>query len=110
VPEALVPALAAIIAETTAACEWLSADVDGHEPISFVPNPGNIGDAAINVACHAFLEARFDRIELRAMAESPPTECVFVGGGGNLVEPLYSNVRDWLVARVIRTEGIVFSA
>lgn len=109
-PEALVPALAAIIAETTAACEWLSADVDGHEPISFVPNPGNIGDAAINVACHAFLEARFDRIELRAMAESPPTECVFVGGGGNLVEPLYSNVRDWLGQLDLRHRLFMFPA
>ena len=30
------------------------------------------------------------------MTDTPRTECVFVGGGGNAVEPLYPNVRHFL--------------
>ena len=30
------------------------------------------------------------------MTDSPRTECVFVGGGGNAIEPLYNEVRDFL--------------
>ena len=39
-----------------------------------------------------------------------PTECVFVGGGGNLVEPLYSNVRDWLGQLDLRHRLFMFPA
>jgi hypothetical protein len=94
---AMPPALAQIIAETVAACEWLIAGIGPNEPITFVPNPGNIGDAAINVACLTFLKSRFARVEVCTMADAPATERVFVGGGGNLVEPLYVNQRDLLI-------------
>src|ERR1700674_39941 len=96
-PEApWVPPLAAIIAETKASFDWLAGGIDRREPVTYVPNPGNIGDAAINLACFAYLTERFDNVEIRAMADAPSTECVFVGGGGNAVEPLYVNVRDFL--------------
>jgi exopolysaccharide biosynthesis predicted pyruvyltransferase EpsI len=64
--------------------------------VSFVPNPGNIGDAAINLACFDYLTERFDNVAICAMTDTPRTECVFVGGGGNAVEPLYGDVRDFL--------------
>ena len=63
--------------------------------MTFVPNPGNIGDAAINLACFEYLTERFDRVEICAITDIPRTECVFVGGGGNAVEPLYINVREF---------------
>ncbi len=89
-------ALATINTETIRAFEWLAGGIDRGEPVTFVPNPGNIGDAAINVACFDYLTERFDEVEICAMADTPRTECVFVGGGGNAVEPLYVQVRDFL--------------
>jgi exopolysaccharide biosynthesis predicted pyruvyltransferase EpsI len=89
-------ALATIIAENTVAFDWLAGGIDRCEPVTFVPNPGNIGDAAINLGCFGYLADRFDTVEICAMAGAPRTECVFVGGGGNAVEPLYVNVRDFL--------------
>jgi exopolysaccharide biosynthesis predicted pyruvyltransferase EpsI len=89
-------ALAKINAETTAAFDWLAGGIDRRVPVTFVPNPGNIGDAAINLACFDYLIERFDTVEICAMTDAPRTECVFVGGGGNAVEPLYVNVRDFI--------------
>jgi len=94
--DGLLLALSGLIAETTAAFDWLAGDIDRSEPVTFVPNPGNIGDAAINLACFLYLKERFASVEIRSMTDSPRTECVFVGGGGNAVEPLYVNVRDFL--------------
>ena len=91
-------ALAAINAETIRAFDWLTNNIDRRAPVTFVPNPGNIGDAAINLACFDYLTERFDEVEICAMAGIPRTECVFVGGGGNAVEPLYFNVSDFLDA------------
>jgi exopolysaccharide biosynthesis predicted pyruvyltransferase EpsI len=93
---ALASAIASLTDEITAAFDWLTADIDLQMPVTFVPNPGNVGDAAINLACFDYLKARFDRVEIRSVVEAPRTECVFVGGGGNLVEPLYVRVRDFL--------------
>lgn len=89
-------ALQEIEDEIRNAFEWLAEGVDPSQPISFVPNPGNIGDAAINLACHGILSERFSTIEICAVRDRPKTECVFVGGGGNLVEPLYVNMRDFI--------------
>ena len=92
----ILSAVAAINTETVRAFDWLAAGVDRRVPVTFVPNPGNIGDAAINLACFDYLTERFDKVEICAMADTPRTECVFVGGGGNAVEPLYVDVRDFL--------------
>src|SRR5690349_17247324 len=92
----ILPALSAINAEAMAAFAWLIDGVDRRAPVTFVPNPGNIGDAAINVACHHYLTERFAKVEICSIREMPRTECVFVGGGGNAVEPLYFEVRDFL--------------
>ncbi len=89
-------ALAAINAETNRAFDWLVGEIDRRVPITFVPNSGNIGDAAINLACFDYLTERFEMVEICAITDTPRTECVFVGGGGNAVEPLYSEVRDFL--------------
>ncbi len=93
---ALSSALAKLSSEVTAAFDWLAAGIDRRVPVTFVPNPGNIGDAAINLACFGYLTVRFDQVEVRSMTGAPRTECVFVGGGGNAVEPLYVQVRDFL--------------
>ena len=90
------PALEAINTETLAAFDWLTANLDRRETVTFVPNPGNIGDAAINLACFDYLMRRFDKVEICAIADTPRTECVFVGGGGNAVQPLYVALRDFL--------------
>jgi exopolysaccharide biosynthesis predicted pyruvyltransferase EpsI len=92
----ILPALAAINAETLRAFDWLTASLDRRLPVTFVPNPGNIGDAAINIACLDYLTEQFDKVEICAMGDTPHTECVFVGGGGNAVEPLYVDVREFL--------------
>jgi exopolysaccharide biosynthesis predicted pyruvyltransferase EpsI len=94
--DSILPALAAINTETIRAFDWLAGRIDRRVPVTFVPNPGNIGDAAINLACFDYLTERFDKVEICAMADTPRTECVFVGGGGNAVEPLYIDVRDFL--------------
>jgi exopolysaccharide biosynthesis predicted pyruvyltransferase EpsI len=94
--DAILSALAAINVETIRAFDWLAGGIDRRVPVTFVPNPGNIGDAAINLACFEYLMERFDKVEICAMADTPCTECVFVGGGGNAVEPLYFDVRDFL--------------
>jgi Polysaccharide pyruvyl transferase len=89
-------ALATINTETIRAFDWLSDGLDRRLPVTFVPNSGNIGDAAINLACFDYLTKRFDAVEICAVTDTPRTECVFVGGGGNAVEPLYSEVHDFL--------------
>jgi exopolysaccharide biosynthesis predicted pyruvyltransferase EpsI len=90
------PALKAINAETVTAFDWLAAKIDRRKPVTFVPNPGNLGDAAINLACFDYLRSRFDTVTICGIAETPQTECVFVGGGGNAVQPFYVAVRDFL--------------
>ncbi len=85
-------ALGTINAETIKAFDWLTAEIDRRAPVTFVPNPGNIGDAAINLACFNYLTDRFDKVEICAVTETPRTECVCIGGGGNLIEPLYGDV------------------
>jgi exopolysaccharide biosynthesis predicted pyruvyltransferase EpsI len=92
----ILSALESINRETVAAFDWLAGTLDRSVPVTFVPNPGNIGDAAINLACFSYLTERFDTVEICAINDPPRTECVFLGGGGNAVEPLYINVRDFL--------------
>lgn len=84
--------LAEIVAEAGEAMDWLAEGIGTEIPVSFIPNPGNIGDAAINLACHGFLKARFSRVEVCGTDQAPAHEIVFIGGGGNLVEPLYAGV------------------
>lgn len=88
--------LATINTEIIRAFDWLTGGIDRRVPVTFVPNPGNIGDAAINLACFGYLTERFDKVEVCAIFDTPRTEYVFVGGGGNAVEPLYVHVRDFL--------------
>ena len=103
-------ALATINTETISAFEWLTDGIDRGEPVTFVPNPGNIGDAAINLACFDYLTERFDKVKICAIADTPSTECVFVGGGGNLVEPLYVHVRDFLDRLALNHRLFMFPA
>ena len=87
--ESISAALATINTDTIRAFDWLVSGIDRRVPVTFVPNVGNIGDAAINLPCYYYLKERFDRVEICDMAaDTPRTECVFVGGGGNAVEPL----------------------
>jgi exopolysaccharide biosynthesis predicted pyruvyltransferase EpsI len=95
-PDPIWSALAAINTETMRAFDWLIEGLDRRAPVTFVPNPGNIGDAAINLACFDYLAERFDELEICSMADTPRTEYVFVGGGGNAIEPLYNDVRNFL--------------
>ena len=74
------------------------------------PNPGNIGDAAINLACFEYLNERFDRVEICAITDTPRTECVFLGGGGNAVEPLYYEVRNFLDGLATHHRLFIFPA
>jgi exopolysaccharide biosynthesis predicted pyruvyltransferase EpsI len=103
-------ALAKISTDTLDAFNWLVGDLDRRVPVTFVPNPGNIGDAAINLACFDYLTGRFDRVEICAITETPRTECVFVGGGGNAVEPLYTDVRDFMDGLTQRNRLFMFPA
>jgi len=90
------PALAALAGETRAGFEWLAAGLDPAVPVSFAPNPGNVGDAAINLACWRWLTERFREVEICPLygpeRRLPRHATVFVGGGGNFVEPLYQDV------------------
>ena len=105
-----IQALAKIDAEIIAAFDWLASGIDRRVPVTFVPNPGNIGDAAINLACFDYLSGRFDTVEICAMADAPRTECVFVGGGGNAVEPLYIDVRDFIDRLAVGQRLFMFPA
>lgn len=81
-------------AETLASFEWLTGGLGRDQSVSFVPNPGNIGDAAINLACWMFLSGRFRHVELCGADTKPSHRIVFIGGGGNLVEPLYRRIAE----------------
>lgn len=83
--------LAVLAAETRAGFAWLTAGLDPAEPVSFIPNPGNVGDAAINLACWRHLAATFAEVEICPAARQPQHRQVFLGGGGNFVEPLWQN-------------------
>jgi exopolysaccharide biosynthesis predicted pyruvyltransferase EpsI len=76
-------------AETVAAFEWLIEPALGRASVDFVPNAGNIGDGIINLACLNFLESAFETVNVVSMRETPTSDHVFVGGGGNLFEGLY---------------------
>lgn len=82
--------------ETLAGFEWLARDVDRDSEVSFVPNPGNIGDALINVSCYRYLTARFRKITVSSWREAPANKHVFIAGGGNLVEDLYDDMAGFL--------------
>jgi exopolysaccharide biosynthesis predicted pyruvyltransferase EpsI len=71
------------------AFSWLIEGLDCRKEIAFVPNPGNIGDAVINLACWRYLKSKFSHVEICTPKKLPTGEYVFVGGGGNFVEPLY---------------------
>lgn len=101
-------ALDAIAQETNAAFDWLAADLDPDRPVSFVPNPGNLGDAAINLACWRFLAVRFRDVEMCPLTRAPSHSRVFIGGGGNLVEGLYDNLERFIAAHTTGREWFVF--
>jgi len=82
--------------ETLAGFEWLARDVDRDSEVSFVPNPGNIGDALINVSCYRYLTARFRKITVSSWREAPANKHVFIAGGGNLVQDLYDDMAGFL--------------
>ena len=103
-------ALAAIDAEIIRAFDWLAGQIDRRVPVTFVPNPGNIGDAAINIACFEYLKTRFDKVEICRMTDVPRTECVFMGGGGNAIKHYYSNVREFIDRLPLDRRLFMFSA
>ena len=86
----------AVWQQTLAGFDWLAAGLDSGVPVTFVPNPGNVGDALINVSCFRYLTTRFRSVAVSPLAERPPTETVFLAGGGNLVEGLYASVAEFL--------------
>jgi exopolysaccharide biosynthesis predicted pyruvyltransferase EpsI len=108
--DAIQSALTGINAETINAFDWLTSDIDRRVAVTFVPNPGNIGDAAINLACFYYLNDRFARVDICPMTDTPRTECVFLGGGGNAVEPLYNDVRNFLDRLPLEHRLFVFPA
>src|SRR5207248_7132301 len=65
--------------QVATAFEWLADGVPRSTPVSFFPNPGNVGDAAINLACRRFLSARFDAVEICTPATTPAHTHVFFG-------------------------------
>jgi exopolysaccharide biosynthesis predicted pyruvyltransferase EpsI len=79
------------------AFDWLVEGLDRRSPVTFVPNPGNVGDALINLGCLSYLSSRFTDVRICSIDDGPQTENVLIGGGGNLVEPLYNNVAEFLV-------------
>ena len=89
-------AVAALALEAVQAFEWLAAPVPKDAPVSFFPNPGNVGDAAINLACWRFLSAHFETVEICAPATMPSHPHVFIGGGGNLVDGYYADIATFL--------------
>jgi len=89
---------AALASETLAAFDWLADGLHPDRSVSFIPNPGNIGDAAINLACWRWLTRRFRTVEVLRPGAPAAGDLIFVGGGGNLVEPLYVNLRRVLPA------------
>jgi len=86
-----------LASETRDGFAWLAEGLSRDTPVSFVPNFGNLGDAAINLACWRFLESRFDTVELCPLDRRPAHRDVFLGGGGNLVEPLYEHASSFLL-------------
>ncbi len=92
-------ALLAISAETERAFDWLCRDVPRDEPVTFVTNPGNIGDALINLSCYRYLSTRYAKLTVRSVDHTPSTDCVFMAGGGNLIEGLYTSVADFVTER-----------
>jgi exopolysaccharide biosynthesis predicted pyruvyltransferase EpsI len=89
----------AISMEAEQGFAWLCGDIDPKEPVTFVPNPGNVGDALINLSCYRYLAGRFARISICSTEDAPRTDCVFIAGGGNLVEGLYSTISDFVARR-----------
>lgn len=75
-----------------------------------MPNFGNLGDAAINLACWRFLESRFENVELCALDQEPAHRDVFLGGGGNLVEPFYRQTADYLLRLPLEHRPRLFPA
>jgi exopolysaccharide biosynthesis predicted pyruvyltransferase EpsI len=88
-----------IATETADALAWLCRDVAADEPVTFVPNPGNVGDALINLACYRFLSTRFTNLALCTVEDQPQTQRVFIAGGGNLIEGLYTTISDFVTER-----------
>lgn len=88
-----------IAAETERAFAWLTRDIDAGEPVTFVPNPGNVGDAFINLACYRWLAARFSSLAICSVEDTPGTDRVFIAGGGNLIDGLYTTISDFVATR-----------
>jgi hypothetical protein len=88
-----------ISAEAEQGFAWLFRDIDPKEPVTFVPNPGNVGDALINLSCYRYLAARFANVSICSTENAPRTTCVFIAGGGNLIEGLYSAISDFVAQR-----------
>jgi len=105
-----VAAVRRLASETRTGFAWLAEGLSPDTPVSFVPNFGNLGDAAINLACWRFLESRFERVELCALDRQPANRDVFLGGGGNLVEPLYDQTAGFLLRLPLEHRPRLFPA
>lgn len=99
-----------LASETRDGFAWLAEGLSRDTPVSFVPNFGNLGDAAINLACWRFLDSRFDSVELCPLDRRPAHRDVFLGGGGNLVEPLYEQTSGFLLRLPLEHRPRLFPA
>ena len=82
--------------ETEQGFAWLCEGLDREAPVTFVTNPGNVGDALINLGCYRYLAQHFSRVTICSVGGIPATETVFLAGGGNLIEPLYTAIADFV--------------
>jgi hypothetical protein len=96
-----------ISVENAGAFAWLWRDIDVAERVTFVPNPGNVGDAFINLACFRALTSHFGKVVVCSVEQQPQTECVFIAGGGNLIEGLYTTISDFVTSRC-RGRRVIF--
>jgi exopolysaccharide biosynthesis predicted pyruvyltransferase EpsI len=94
--------------EAEQAFDWLTDGVPRDSAVTFVPNPGNVGDAAINLACWRHLRSKFTTVAVCAAGDRPTADHIFIGGGGNLVEPLYQEIAGVLRGLAPRQRVFVF--
>lgn len=99
-----------LASETRDGFAWLADGLSRDTPVSFVPNFGNLGDAAINLACWRFLVSRFEVVEVCALDRWPAHRDVFLGGGGNMVEPLYDQAASFLLRLPLEHRPRLFPA
>ena len=72
-----------VAVDTERGFAWLCRDIAADEPVTFVTNPGNVGDALINLSCYRNLADHFAGVSVCSVRDTPRTDCLFLAGGGN---------------------------